>query len=116
MIHRIKDVSGKWIMDDDEIGAEAIGYFGTLFSVDPIPEYQLLHAIPNLSSDINNNLLEAIPSLDEVKKVIFDMDGDSVARPDRFTGKFFTFAWEMIAQDVYEMIVSFSAVRNFLIL
>ena len=35
------------------------------------------------------------------------MDGNRTAGPDGFTIKFFTFAWKVIAQDVYMAIVSF---------
>ena len=48
-----------------------------------------------------------MPTIEEVYRVIKSMDGDSVAGPDGFTGKFFTFAWDVIAQDVYNAILSF---------
>lgn len=51
-------------------------------------------------------MLEDIPSIDEVKNVVFSMDGKSAARPDGYTGKLFTFAWDIIAQDVYQAVVS----------
>nr|XP_027120563.1 uncharacterized protein LOC113737545 [Coffea arabica] len=35
------------------------------------------------------------------------MDGDSAAGPDGFTRKFFMKAWEVVAHDVYKMVVSF---------
>ena len=94
-------------MDDEGIGKEAVRYFSNLFSADPVSEFQLLHVIPNLGDDIENTRLEEVPSLEEVKAVIFDMDGDSAARPDGFTGKFFTTAREVVAHDVYRTIVSF---------
>ena len=71
-----------------------------------------MHVIPNLSFEIDNNFLEAIPSLDEVKRVIFYMDGDSMARPNGFTGKLFTFTWEVIAQNVYKAIITFFCGAN----
>ena len=43
----------------------------------------------------------------EVKQVVFSMDGESAAGPDGFTGQFFTFAWEVVAEDVYKTILSF---------
>ena len=68
IIHKIKNKSGTWVTDDKEIGEKAVRYFGDLFSADPTPKCQLLHVIPNFSADIDNNLLEAIPSMDEVKR------------------------------------------------
>ena len=35
------------------------------------------------------------------------MDGESAAGPDGFTGKFFTFAWDVVAEDVYKAVLSF---------
>ena len=63
--------------------------------------------IPDLSAEIDNVGLEAAPSLEEVKRVIFEMDGDSAAGPDGFSGKFFTTAWEVVAHDVYRAVLSF---------
>ena len=39
--------------------------------------------------------------------MVFAMDGASAAGPDGFTGKFFTFSWDVIAQDVYNAVLSF---------
>ena len=35
------------------------------------------------------------------------MVGESAAGPDGFSGKFFTFAWDIIVQDVHKAVVSF---------
>ena len=35
--------------------------------------------------------------------MVFDMHGDSVAGPDGYSRKFFTFAWDIIAQDTFIM-------------
>ena len=106
-IHKIRDSHGTWLTDDDSIGLEAVRYFEELFSEDSSLDPRLIHVIPNLSSEIDNICLEEAPSLDEVKSVIFSIDGDSTAGPDGFTGKFFTFAWEVIGLDVYQVILSF---------
>ncbi|XP_027120700.2 uncharacterized protein [Coffea arabica] len=50
--------------------------------------------------------LEACPTPEEVKKVVFELDGDSAAGPDGFTSQFFTFAWDIIAKDVYNAVLS----------
>ena len=39
--------------------------------------------------------------------MVFAMDGASAVGSDGFTGKFFTFSWDVIAQDVYNMVLSF---------
>ena len=44
----------------------------------------------------------------EVKKVIFSIDGESVAGQNKFAGKFVTFTWDVVAEDVYKAVLSFS--------
>ena len=51
--------------------------------------------------------LEEPPSMEEVKRAVFRMNGDSATGPDGFTGKFFTFTWDILAQDVYNGVLSF---------
>ncbi|XP_027184116.1 uncharacterized protein LOC113782423 [Coffea eugenioides] len=60
-----------------------------------------------MRDDIDNPRLEEVPSLEEVRQVIFAMDGDSAAGPDGFSSKVFTTAWEVVAHDVYKAILSF---------
>ncbi|XP_027151796.1 uncharacterized protein LOC113751848 [Coffea eugenioides] len=91
-IHGVMDSRGEWVMDPDEIGQEAVNHFRRLFLADPVSDFQLLYMIPDLSAEIDNVGLKAAPSLEEVKRVIFEMDGDSAAGPDGFSGKFFTTA------------------------
>ena len=67
----------------------------------------MLHLIPPVVSGEDNRILEEAPTIEEVHRVVKAMDGDSAAGPDGFTGKFFTFAWEVIAQDVYAVVLSF---------
>ena len=42
----------------------------------------------------------------EMKEVIFSIDGESAVGPDEFTERFFTFAWDVIAEDVYKAVLN----------
>ena len=57
--------------------------------------------------EVDNNALVIIPTLDEVKKVVFSMNASSAPGPDGFTGKFFQHCWNIIAQDLYTVILEF---------
>ena len=107
MIHRIKKSNGAWVEKDDDIASEATAYFNDLFTGSLESSTDMLHLIPHLVTEEDNGKLEALPSIEEVYGVIKLMDGESAAGPDGFTGKFFTFAWEVIAQDVYNAVLSF---------
>nr|XP_027121205.1 uncharacterized protein LOC113738177 [Coffea arabica] len=51
--------------------------------------------------------LEQVPSPEEIRRVVFEMDGDSAAGPDGYTGRFFTSAWPIVGDDVGKAIGSF---------
>lgn len=46
------------------------------------------------------------PTMDEVRTVVFSIDGDSVVGPDGFTSKFFIEAWEIVAEE-YKAVLGF---------
>ena len=71
------------------------------------PDTDILEVIPKLVTAQDNTVLTEIPRLDKVKDIVFALGAYSVAGPDGFTGKFFTFAWEVITMDVYQAMVSF---------
>ena len=100
-------MNGFWADVDVDIANEAISYFSDLFSEPVRTASDLLHLIPPMVTREDNLLLEAISSMEEAKRVVFEMDGDSVASPDGFVSKFFTFALDVLVLDVYNAVVSF---------
>ncbi|XP_027122139.1 uncharacterized protein [Coffea arabica] len=108
MIHRVKRADEVWVEDDNGIATDSIEYFSNLFSSDTSSNLDgLLGLIPSLVSREDTMILEEVPTLEEVRRVVFATDGESAAGLDSFTGKFFTFAWDIIAQNVHKAIVSF---------
>ena len=106
-IHRVKDENGIWVEDDEGIANEAVRFFSNLFSASGGSAGDWEHLIPHMVSQADRAVLDADPTREEVKRVVFEMDEDSAAGPDGFTGQFFTFAWDVIAQDVYNAVLSF---------
>ena len=107
MIHRIKNSDGVWVDNEDDIASAAITYFHDLFNDSLASSSDMLSLIPPMISGEDNAKLEEVPSIEEVHRVLRSMDEESAAGPDGFTGKFFTFAWQVIAQDVYKAVLSF---------
>ncbi|XP_027118292.2 uncharacterized protein [Coffea arabica] len=107
MIHRIKNSDGVWVDNEDDIASAAITYFHDLFNDSLASSSDMLSLIPPKVSGEDNAKLEEVPSIEEVHRVLRSMDEESAAGPDGFTGKFFTFAWQVIAQDVYKAVLSF---------
>ncbi|GAA0155153.1 hypothetical protein LIER_43309 [Lithospermum erythrorhizon] len=87
----------------------AVKYFTNAFSEEMDNEYAepLVDCIPHLVTAQQNKDLMAIPSLQEVKDVVFGMDKNSAAGPDDFNVTFFQHFWGIIAQDIHNAICSF---------
>lgn len=93
VIHRIKGATGDWMVDDDRIAAKAVEYFKTLFSAETSSgSWDTLNVLTHMVSHTQNAELVKVPEMEEVREVVFGMDGESAVGPDGFTGMFFTFA------------------------
>nr|XP_027120471.1 uncharacterized protein LOC113737437 [Coffea arabica] len=103
-----KDANGVWLTEESQIAIEAVHFFESLFTAEPcLGSWDTLGIIPKVISHDQNEDLVRAPSLEEVREVVFAMNGESAPGPDDFTGKFFSFAWDVVAHDVYEAVGSF---------
>lgn len=48
-----------------------------------------------------------MPTMDELKNIVFSMDPNSVAGPDGMNGKFFQTCWDVIKEDLFKVIQAF---------
>lgn len=60
----------------------------------------MLDILPGLVSEEEKSCIGRLPERDEVKKVVFELNGDSVASSDGFSGMFFQKCWDIIRDDV----------------
>ncbi|KAL8520052.1 hypothetical protein ACS0TY_010838 [Phlomoides rotata] len=51
---------------------------------------------------VDNDMLTAMPSVEEIKSAVFDMEPSSSPGPDGFGGSFYQACWDIIAFDVIE--------------
>ncbi|XP_027184167.1 uncharacterized protein LOC113782475 [Coffea eugenioides] len=80
VIHRVRKTNGKWIEGEPQIGDTAVRFFQELFTAEgSSTSNAILETIPKLVTDKDNSLLTEIPSLTEVKTIVFAMDGKSAA-------------------------------------
>ncbi|XP_075086274.1 uncharacterized protein LOC142168985 [Nicotiana tabacum] len=59
-----------------------------------------------VSQDQNAKLWDK-PTIEEVKATVFELNGDSASGPDGFTGQFYQASWEVICDDVLNMVRAF---------
>ncbi|XP_060177905.1 uncharacterized protein LOC132607846 [Lycium barbarum] len=91
-IRRIKDNDGNCLEDVDSVAAQAANF-----------------SISNLlmRREEDNILLAEQPTMEEVQKAVFELNGDSACGPDGFSGIFYQKCWEVIKADVCSVVKAF---------
>lgn len=107
-ISRTKDGNGIWLEKLEDIQLSAENFFFELFQADrSIGPFQSLPSeLPQITSE-NNGTLQALPSMEELRTIVFSLDSESTAGPDGFGAGFYQSCWEIINIDLLEAIHDF---------
>ncbi|XP_060183051.1 uncharacterized protein LOC132613005 [Lycium barbarum] len=77
-IRRIKDDAGNWLEDVDSVAAQAVNFFHKQFTHEEVSEDSpIFNHIQELITEEDNTLLAEQPTMEEVQKVVFELNGDS---------------------------------------
>ncbi|XP_060181254.1 uncharacterized protein LOC132610870 [Lycium barbarum] len=107
-VRRIKNADGVWLEEADKLADEAVSFYHRQFSQeDQIEESPILNHVPEMIKDEDNVLLADQPTMEEVKKAVFELSGDSACGPDGFSGIFYQKCWEVIKVDVVNVVKAF---------
>ncbi|XP_060200158.1 uncharacterized protein LOC132628392 [Lycium barbarum] len=107
----IQNAEGEWKEDDDQIAGAAIDFYQSQFTKEKTSQdCRLLDVIAPKVTQGKNSFLSAIPTLEEVKNVVFALSGDSACGPDGFSGIFYQKCWNIIGADVYNVVKAFDEV------
>ena len=100
-IHRIEDGTGAWVEDEDQIVVVAVNIFKDLLSVENVDNVEVLiqHIPALMSMDQNTQLLREV-TLEEIKQVVFELDGNSALGSDGSFRAFFTNYSDIVAEDI----------------
>ncbi|VFQ71253.1 unnamed protein product [Cuscuta campestris] len=100
-IKHIITSGGRGISSPNEIKEEAIQHYKKLYTSNHTPSHSIITSlIPKVITKEDNMMLSAIPNINEVKKVVWEFNGDSASGPNGFNGNFFKTCWETIKNDV----------------
>ncbi|XP_070017747.1 uncharacterized protein [Nicotiana sylvestris] len=103
-IHRI-NVDGQWVEGRDNIAIAAVNFYQDLFNSGNLDiDMSIMNCIPRLISDDDNIMLLAEPSQEEVRNAIFFINPNSSAGPDGFNSLFFQKTWDIIGDDMVNMV------------
>lgn len=70
--------------------------------------FSLLIHIPTIVIEEENNCLCKEPDMEEVKVVVFNLNGDNVGGPDDLNCNFYKCCWEIVGQDIFRIVQEFS--------
>jgi hypothetical protein len=90
------------LTETSQIADHVVDYFKNIFCTNPSLQDLLLveEVIPNLVGDNINALLTMLPSKEEIKNAIFDLNKDSAPGPDGFGAYFYQTYWDIIQIEV----------------
>uniref|UniRef100_A0A0V0IU37 Putative ovule protein n=1 Tax=Solanum chacoense TaxID=4108 RepID=A0A0V0IU37_SOLCH len=107
-LHKICIENEVWIQGEEQIAQAACDYYQHQFTgQNDIIDERILQYIPTIITPDQNEMLQAIPNIDELRKVVFAMNPYSAAGPDGFGGKFYQVCWSIIKEDLLAAVQSF---------
>ncbi|XP_058728727.1 uncharacterized protein LOC131600410 [Vicia villosa] len=95
--------------DPCDIAEHVTNYFSNLFGVSAVgSDFPLMNeVIPSLVNEDMNNMLTVCPSVEEIKAVVFNLSPNSSPGSDGFGGFFYQTYWEVIKDDVINVVLQF---------
>lgn len=107
-IFKIRNSNGNMIEDPSFIQNSAMDFFSNLMQ---LKEHDISMFNSSLISFIiftnDNNFFRAIPTLQEIRETVFDIDKNSVAGSDGFSLLFYRHCWNIISKDLLDVVIEF---------
>lgn len=102
---KLQKTNGSWAETKEELENVATGYFQTIFTSSDFEES--LKYISTKVSPAMNEALTKIPSDDEIRKAVFDINPDKALGPDGMTSLFFQKYWGITAEVMQQTVKDF---------
>lgn len=108
----IQSIAGDWIEDNEGMANEAVNFFQAQFHDDVPSSFGIIDHIPHMvDSEQNNDLLKQ-PTREEVKKAVYGLNGYSAGGLDGFNVSFYHSCWDIVGDDVVDMVKAFLMDRS----
>ncbi|XP_016488731.1 uncharacterized protein LOC107808707 [Nicotiana tabacum] len=92
----------------DQLAKEVVDFFQNQFSQEGDPtSYDLLSNVTSMVSMEQNIELCRMPIIEEVKRALFALSGDSESGPDGFTRIFYQECWDIVGENIFNMLQIF---------
>ncbi|XP_049348976.1 uncharacterized protein LOC125813531 [Solanum verrucosum] len=107
-IHKICTGNDVWVQGDEQIAQATCDYFQEMFTGhNRRIDGRILQYLPTLVTPEQNQKLQEMPTLEELKQVVFAMNPNSAPGPDGIGGKFYQACWNIIKEDLLAVVQHF---------
>ena len=107
-IDAIKSEDGQWITNPNQIRQIFFNSFKNLFSEEEVTfPPQLENLMPQCITEEDNISLKRIPSPEEIKEALFQMQDLKAPGPDGFPVLFYKEFWPIVGEAITQAVVSF---------
>ncbi|XP_042482080.1 uncharacterized protein LOC122062505 [Macadamia integrifolia] len=107
-ITSLKKEDGTWVSDQQGISSYVSDFFEKFHEADAVTIHNdLLDNIPKVLEEEDVAGLEIVPSGDEIKQAVWDLDPVSSPGPDGFPGSFFRRCWAIVEDDFCRAVKKF---------
>ncbi|XP_042520417.1 uncharacterized protein LOC122093928 [Macadamia integrifolia] len=107
-ITSLKKEDGTWVSDQQGISSYVSDFFEKFHEADEITVHNdLLDNIPRVLEEEDVAGLESVPSGEEIKQAVWDLDSVSSPGPDGFPGSFFRRCWTIVEGDFCRAVKKF---------
>ncbi|KAK6803160.1 hypothetical protein RDI58_000944 [Solanum bulbocastanum] len=101
-LHKICTDTDTWVQGDDQIAQEACKYFEEMFIGQNCRiDESMIQLLPSLVTTEQNKRLQEMPTMEELREVVFAMNPNSAPGPDGIGGKFYQSCWNVIKEDLF---------------
>lgn len=107
-VSRIQNEEGEWMENQNDIAEAAVEFYKDQFTrQDHDIDWDILNDLPKLINEDASVLMHSIPSKEEVHQAVMGLNRTSAGGPDGMTRAFYQDTWDIIGDDVYEMVKAF---------
>ncbi|XP_026378443.1 uncharacterized protein LOC113272864 [Papaver somniferum] len=105
-ISELVDASGATISDYDELRNYVVQFYEDKFNGQELEIDDDLFNFDHPTISMEDSIdMDGIPSPEEIKQAVFDLDSDGTPGPDGFSGCFYRHCWDIIQDDLIRAII-----------
>lgn len=107
-VSRIQNEQGEWLESQEEIVNPAVEFYKQQFQrQDAQSDSDMLAELPCIITKEESDDIHVISSMEEVRRIVIELNRHITSGPDGMTGAFYQDAWAIIGQDIFRMVQAF---------